>query len=843
VRKIRRGELQELVKGSLDTTMQRVRQAFYTTQGDESGLWVVEVFAEYVIVEDSKTPDTYWLIPYTMTGDGVQFVSRDAWEQVELAYKPAQTTERAGKKNGKRFVESCGRVQICESDGDGPRRIKAVGITADVENGNRRVYPAAALESAVQKLRTHLAESAGQGRLLLGEAEHPSDKGGRPSILETVVRWTDVQFSGGQVLLEGIVIQTSKGKDISTLMESGVLPGVSQRAYGKAKTEQRNGHAVEVITELEITGYDLVLEPSDPNGAVVKFESLDKEFSMSWEELVEMLKKNPGILQGVVAEEVARLNEGQRADFEKSMRAKLGIGADGDLGIALQEAIDAKKQLSAQRVQADVDAEIVRLTEGLKYSPKMNEQFVAAVKAAKPASVEAARALVEAKRGEYDALAASMQLRNMGWGSKAGASGTGSSGGTDFEAVNALNESLRKIGSNPAVRAESGSARFAEAYLEAFDKKYARQLADESRQFTEAESTSDLNLPYSVLRAVLAVALPKLVASEVFDFGVMDAATSRLFYETYSGESGATGTVTDEAVTADLNAYVALANKRLTPGTVVVTNSGATATYVEGTDYLIDYANGQLKAIATITDGQALKVDYEYSAIRKGEGGTIERGKMSLSYVVLDPQADRLAAQITREAIVFSKASMGWDAVGRTLNALVKEIAAKIDQGAFYLALASVLGVSSNSGGTWDRSSDTLDELAAYIGIAKVKVENRYYSPTSIVMSKTNSDKLSDWTGFTAAGKFPGADLNANGYVGRLKGLPVFDSTEMSDDYILVVDRDLVAHRVAVPMTLRGPFPVYSSGKLVSSEEWYAEEFNATMCPVPEKGAYVKLQD
>ena len=83
--------------------------------------------------------------------------------------------------------------------------------------------------------------------------------------------------------------------------------------------------------------------------------------------------------------------------------------------------------------------------------------------------------------------------------------------------------------------------------------------------------------------------------------------------------------------------------------------------------------------------------------------------------------------------------------------------------------------------------------------------------------------------------------LAANGYVGRLKGLPVFESTEHSDAYIVIANREIVHHRVFQPMILKGPYPSYSSNKLLASEQYYAEEINGSAAPVPEKAATVKI--
>lgn len=80
------------------------------------------------------------------------------------------------------------------------------------------------------------------------------------------------------------------------------------------------------------------------------------------------------------------------------------------------------------------------------------------------------------------------------------------------------------------------------------------------------------------------------------------------------------GSVTDEAINAALDGWVKLAAEKVSA--VVVTNSGATVTYVEGTDYEVNADMGMIRAIpgGAITEAQALKVDYTKAAITDGWG-------------------------------------------------------------------------------------------------------------------------------------------------------------------------------------------------------------------------------
>lgn len=731
------------------------------------------------------------------------------------------------KRLVERWAQALTLAPLNESEGaDGARTVRAIGVTAEVVNANGRRYPRAILESAIAELNVHMAESAGQGRLIaLGEAEHPSDKGGRPALLETVVKWQAARLQDDAVLLEGVILPTAKGKDILTLIEHGVPVGVSMRGYGRQKSVRVAGEAVQEVTKLQITGFDLVAEPSDP-----------------YARLLESRRNSGGTdMEEQDKELLAKLEEAQRAKTELETK-------QAETMKALAEAQQAQAKLAERERLEAVEAAIAEATKDLPYGDALNKLFVEAVKAAKPGQVGDVAAIVEAKRKEYDGMAAAVKLSAMGKGVQVL--------GPVFERDTGKSAWLRpsmelseSIARNNNTRrrdlqaAEDPASIFAGRYLELYERQYAAQLKAEARVFEEAEQTSDLNLPYSVMRSIIEYVWPEIIAANVYDIGVATQSPERLYFEAFAGETGALAVaVTDEAVTADHDTWVDLANARMNPGSVVVTNSGATVTYVEGTHYLIDYGKGRLMALSTgtITDGQSILIDYTYDAVRKGELTAIERAKNSLSYKTLEIAADRLATEISREAIVFSRSQLGYDAVGRTLNNLVRQLQRKIDQDMHYLAIASALQQASNSGGTWTAASDDVALFVKYLGIAKTKVVNRYYNPTAIVMSTTNADRLSNWDGFKRDG-FPNAVLGAAGFAGAVKGLPIFASPTFPDKYALVVNREVVMHRVFQAMQLRGPYASYSSNKLISADQYYVEEFNGTDSPVVEKAAYVVI--
>jgi hypothetical protein len=861
--------------------MYAIRQGFRAQFPDlRWDYWVSEIFTDHVIVQNDVLPaDEYYYVTYERDEDeGYVFADRNDWEVVELTYQ-LQMVESKSKEEGGRLVESvAAAVRLLDEGEDvkpeGPWRIAGVGITAGVVNENGRRYSEPVIDAAVHELRTHLHESAGQGRVqqLYGEAEHPSMKAARrPFLPEVTVNWDRVHFDGRQVLLEGNLLGTARGKDIRAQMLGGVVPGISQRAYGESHVVEEDGQEWDEVDWVVITGYDLTVEPSDPVAGVTMYESKKKQqedetvelnlekLRADYPELVRQIEESHDAnkkreLEEALAQKAAEdaATAALVAQHETDLRETMGLGVTDDLtaAVAMQKTRLAELEEAEQtRAVAEfVEAEIGKIK---GYPGWLQEQMATAVGEAGPKTVEEATQVIVGKRKEYDGIMAKIELAAQGYegGAKVLGAVLERGTGTPDYALPAflLQESMRKQGLTVAwnpKKPKNANERFAALVLERFDKRYGHHLRREAKEYAEAEQTSDLNLPYSVSRAIIAEAFPMLVATSIFDVGVISESPTRLYYETFAGETGYTATVTDEAVTSDESAWVAMANKRLTPGTVVVTGSGGTPTYTEDTDYLIDIANGELYTLSTgsIGDATTLEVDYTYTAIRKGEMATIERGKQTLTYVTVEAAADRLAQQVSDEAVVFSASQLGWDATARTLMSLVQQIRRKIDQGMLYMALAVVGTIASNSGGTWINGTDTLDDLVEKIGVAKVLVANRFYIPTAIVVSVTTGDILSNWDGFKRDG-FPSAVLDANGFVGRVKGLPVFESTEFTDSKIVVCNRELVMHRVFQAMMIKGPFPSYdaTTAELIAAEQYYAEEYNLTEAPVPEKGAYVTI--
>ena len=110
-------------------------------------------------------------------------------------------------------------------------------------------------------------------------------------------------------------------------------------------------------------------------------------------------------------------------------------------------------------------------------------------------------------------------------------------------------------------------------------------------------------------------------------------------------EKGIT-TITDEAVTATaLDTAYALVGSNVSHNSVVVQDSTDTTTYVENTDYKIDYIVGTITAITggAITAGDVLHVDYIYTNV----GATTMNDNTPITISNIDEKLEAMVMAMT----------------------------------------------------------------------------------------------------------------------------------------------------------------------------------------------------
>lgn len=744
-------------------------------------------------------------------------------------------------------------------DPNRPLRVRGKGQQAGIITENENFYSAAVLKEGFDEALPRI-----KGRQCLMEVEHPTDKG-HPyygSLLNTagIVKEAHFENDTGAVMLDEMhILPTSQGKDLAVLVEAGVPVGISQRGRGVIRRERRQGRKVNVVQKLIIDSWDFVIRPSVKDARVtgilesmrerrrtMKKQGISNELMEAFREqypslesvsdadliqiIIEAQKGAPGLLEAQTKDEFKKLLDEKKDMIDTLL--EIGRESETDRLRAMQEtaqAVAAKeaaekiaeeaKELAEQKVtEADAKVkeaeqkltelqEAQRVAEAQDYGRKKVEEttygrrhkdlLVESIKEAK--TKEEIDTVLENRSKLIDASLAQDALRQAGW--------TGSPVRSQ-DAIITLAESLPPVQQGAAILNEAyrdamglpsrdlsktRQGRLTMKLLEMYDRQNAYQLAREAKEMLtlikEDQTTAQIALPYTVSRMIIEQALPETVMLGLADVAPAESADVRVPVETYAEETSG-----------------------------LVTGSS--------------------------------------SDIEIGECEPIKLARLTVTLETLSVEAKRLGAKICDEAMVFSASQLpNYNLQARLLSNIVKDIQRYINAKLIALARAAATAQANNDGGPFALSGGPgalarglwLNGFIRCIGYAKVFVINRYYdeNPVSVLMSYTNADELGNADQFTAAGKVPVSDLDAFGYVGRVKGRPVFQTTELADDIALVGDFKCVKHRILKAMEIRGPFPIYDTTtvELVAGEQWYAQTYTGEKVFTAERGklAYVSI--
>jgi hypothetical protein len=759
-------------------------------------------------------------------------------------------------------------------------------------------------------------EIAGQ---FTGEVEHPSKRDFKQTVVKwnRFEYGESVEFPGhSAVHLVGTLIPTPLvGESVLMLMKSKVYPSGSLSGSGWGRQISMDGEPIEQVEELELMNFDLVsnasftniamLEnfqaieqqqenkpmpvPTPPNpanptlkdlAAVQNLDQLKNDYPLVYQAIIgeaeQISEERRKSLKSEVLQEIKEEQEKKEADQkriaealaarQKGLVQALGADSHDDVTVIVEQRMRELEQLRQESQTRQVREYIESETAKPRFAKELHEQMTAAIKAENPKTVEEANEVIKKYVSMYSKVAATMATQNLG-GLGVNYSGTAFESETGqpafARASYAFEESFVQRKNplhlenhfdprKPKNRAEVFTAQ----YLAHYDKTYKAALEKEAQAYAES-TTSDLNIPYSYMRAVISQAFPLLVAANVFDFGVIDTPDTRIYYETYEDDALRYVTVTNEAVAVtDEDVWVNLDNKAVVIDSVVVVDTAGPTTLVYQDDYIINHDLGQIMILSEEPDGSAnvwalplaLEIDYVYDRVRNGEGNAIRSGKNLTNFVTLTTEAMRLTTKVTAEAQAYAISTINYDTTARSILSLISRIRETIDETIFYHALSAVQSIIGNRGGVWSASTDDVEDLVRAIGGARVKVDERNYQATAIVCSYSVADVLGNWFNDPMP---PGmVTLNGAGYAGSIKGLPIyktnlFPKLGTSFPALLVVNRELVAHRVFRPMLLDGPHQDYIvSGSNViptDTKHYYVSEHNGRVSPLPQKGSWVQV--
>mgnify|MGYP001123174036 CR=1 FL=1 len=176
-------------------------------------------------------------------------------------------------------------------------RITATLTTGDEINRNGRYYPASVLADAA----TAANEAADRGELI-GLLDHPDwFEGNKGSPAKTVVKWERVWMEGSALMGEGLLLDTTAGRDLNSQRKAKVRLGLSTNGMAASRfvkaseldPDSESSDLIQVIESFELLTVDVVNDPASV-GAAINREARAmrerKEHDMTAEERAKQLE-------------------------------------------------------------------------------------------------------------------------------------------------------------------------------------------------------------------------------------------------------------------------------------------------------------------------------------------------------------------------------------------------------------------------------------------------------------------------------------------------------------------------------------------------------------------------
>jgi hypothetical protein len=163
----------------------------------------------------------------------------------------------------KLITEEISNVQVI-TEGKGANKklyIEGVFLQGDIKNRNGRMYPMETLSREVKRYNETFVK---KGRAL-GELGHPD--GPTVNLDRVSHKITSLVQEGSNFRGKAQILNTPMGKIASSLLDEGVMLGVSSRGVGSLKMTNE-GHKVVGEDFMLATAADIVADPSAPDAFV-----------------------------------------------------------------------------------------------------------------------------------------------------------------------------------------------------------------------------------------------------------------------------------------------------------------------------------------------------------------------------------------------------------------------------------------------------------------------------------------------------------------------------------------------------------------------------------------------
>lgn len=148
-----------------------------------------------------------------------------------------------------------GLIMESKTSGRGNPIVEGILATAEVENGNGRYYKKSLWEREINKYMEFVNENRA-----LGELDHPDST--IINLKNVSHNITKVWWEGKDIMGQIEILPTPSGNILKTLIENGILVGVSSR--GQGSLEEVMG-VQEVQDDFDLLCWDFISTPSNKN--------------------------------------------------------------------------------------------------------------------------------------------------------------------------------------------------------------------------------------------------------------------------------------------------------------------------------------------------------------------------------------------------------------------------------------------------------------------------------------------------------------------------------------------------------------------------------------------------
>jgi hypothetical protein len=149
---------------------------------------------------------------------------------------------------------------------NGAKFLSGVMQRCDEQNGNGRVYPGAILQREAKNYMKVVKENRA-----CGELDHPEDSVVNLKNASHMV--TSIWWEGKDLMGKIKVLSTPAGKILGSLIDDGVMLGISSRGLGSVSESQ--GQTL-VEDDFQLICFDIVSEPSTQGAYMMMNESKEK---------------------------------------------------------------------------------------------------------------------------------------------------------------------------------------------------------------------------------------------------------------------------------------------------------------------------------------------------------------------------------------------------------------------------------------------------------------------------------------------------------------------------------------------------------------------------------------